>query len=377
MSTFVLAQTQSSWWAGLVGNWDWQDPTLLVAFLSMVFTGVIPIVLWRLGARQAKTDTELLDKQAASLARQERIVERQRRDSLMRELAETTDEAYLWLTWKEIDEFPHSDQKRLKSIIRTNPRIPLPSLRRGLQLRDEVDQEAVNDYSIGLNRRYGNRSSAEPFPGLLDFLRFVSMKGLTTDTSLIVELVTGESAAVERPSHVFFKDLVLAYPPCAGPLISKVEGIHSRTEGRLKLNVLTGVFLAVKFVAEGDLGAPGLKIESEFRKSIPIALAQLMHRGGLRSFERWSYNDSSEPVTATVAWLIRAVGHFADTEDHLALRMVENLEPAISSIPIGDRHWGIDDKDVREGFKQIRAKQPALWSQFGAGIEEAASAIES
>lgn len=145
----------------------------------------------------------------------------------------------------------------------------------------------------------------------------------------------------------------------------------------LKLNVLTGVFWAVKIVADGKegLGVLTPNIEEEFRRSIPSALAQLMHRVGLRSFEKWSYDDSSQPVSATVAWLIRAVGYFADTEDHLALRMVENLEAAISSIPIDDRSWGVDDKDVREGFNQIRVKQPALWSQFGVGIEKAASEI--
>lgn len=377
LSAFVIAQTISSWWSGFATNWNWQDPTLLVALISMMFTGVIPVVLWRLGAIQTKTDTELLDRQAASLARQERIVERHRRDSLMRVLAETTDEAYLRAIWKEIGEFPESDQKLLKSIIRTNPKIRLPGSNRGLNLWDKVDQAAVDDYLIGLERRYGDRKDAYPFRGLLDFLRVAARANLEIDTSLIVKLVIGKSAAVELPTHMFFKDLVLVHPPCAAHLLFEIEGIDSRTAGGLKLNVLTGVFWAVKTVADGKegLGVLTPNIEEEFRRSIPSALAQLMHRVGLRSFEKWSYDDSSQPVSATVAWLIRAVGYFADTEDHLALRMVENLEAAISSIPIDDRSWGVDDKDVREGFNQIRVKQPALWSQFGVGIEKAASEI--
>ncbi|KAA8744655.1 hypothetical protein [Corynebacterium tuscaniense] len=381
MSEF--AKTFFSWKDDIVNNWGWSDPSFLVSFLSMLFAAVIPFVLWRMGARQSKTNMELLDKQAISLSRQERIVERQRRDSLMLALADTTNEAYLRVAWDEIREFPESDQKLLKSIIRTNPKISLPGSSRGLGLLDELDQDAVDDYCNGLGRRYGVRKETFAYRGLLDFLRLVSREKLNIDTSLIVELVTGEAAAVERPTHLFFTDLVLIYPPCAAELIYRAEGIDVQTAGGLKLNVLTGVFLAVKLVEKGDFEALRVSsksrndIKTEFVRSIPLALVYLMHRGGLQSVERWSYSDSSERVSATIAWLIFAIGNFADVYDHWASRMVENLEPAISSIPVEDRRWGVDAKDVREGFDQIRAKQPALWARFGDELEKAASAIGS
>ena len=143
---FEFAQTFSSWKDDIVNNWGWSDPSFLVSFLSMLFAVVVPVVLWRMGARQSKTNMELLDKQAISLSRQERLVERQRRDSLMLALADTTNEAYLQVAWDEIREFPESDQKLLKSIIRTNPKIALPGSSRGLRLLDELDQDAVDDY---------------------------------------------------------------------------------------------------------------------------------------------------------------------------------------------------------------------------------------
>lgn len=378
LNAFAFDQKISIWWSAFVDNWNWQDPIILLAFLSMLLTGFIPVILWWLGARQTKANRELLDKQAASLARQERIAERQRRDSLRQVLAETSDEAYLRVIWNEIEKFPEEDQKLLKSIIRSNPKLSLPGSIYGLQLSDKLDQEAVDDYFAGLGRRYGVCKGSFSYPGLLDFLALVSRRGLKISTSLVVQLVTGESAAVERPTHEFFRDLVLIHPPCVAALIFQAERIDAQTAGGLRLNVLTGAFLAVKLVDKRDLGAPGLsskEIEAEFRSSMPSALAQLMHRGGLRSFEKWSYLDSSECVSATVAWLIRVVGKFADVDGHLAMRMIENLELAISSIPGDDRRWGIDAKDVRDGFNQIREKQPALWSRFGEGIEKAASAI--
>lgn len=380
---FEFAQTFSSWKDDIVNNWGWSDPSFLVSFLSMLFAVVVPVVLWRMGARQSKTNMELLDKQAISLSRQERLVERQRRDSLMLALADTTNEAYLQVAWDEIREFPESDQKLLKSIIRTNPKIALPGSSRGLRLLDELDQDAVDDYCNGLGRRYGVRKETFAYRGLLDFLRLVSRENLNIDTSLIVELVTGESAAEERPTHLFFTDLVLIHPPCAAELIYRSEGIDVQTAGGLKLNVLTGVFLAVKLIEKADFEALRVSgksrddIKTEFVRSIPLALAHLMHRGGLRSVERWSYSDSSERVSATIAWLIFAVGKFSDVDDHWASRMVENLEAAISSIPAQDRRWGVDAQDIREGFDQIRVKQPALWARFGDELEKAASAIGS
>ena len=383
LRVFEFTQTLSSLKDDIVNNWGWSDPTFLVGFLSMIFTAVVPVILWRMGARQSKTNMELLDRQAISLSRQERIVECQRRDSLLSELSDAANEAYLRVVWDEIREFPENDQKLLRSIIRTDPKISLPGSNRGLRLLDELDQDSVDDYCNGLERRYGVCKELSAYRGLLDFLRLVSRENLNIDTSLVVELVTGESAAVERPTHLFFTDLVLIHPPCAAQLIYRSEGIDAQTAGGLKLNVLTGVFLAVKLVEKADFEALRVSgksrddIKTEFVRSIPLALAHLMHRGGLRSVERWSYSDSSEKVSATIAWLIFAVGKFADVDDHWASRMVENLEAAISSIPAQDRRWGVDAQDIREGFDQIRVKQPALWARFGDELEKAASAIGS
>lgn len=374
----VLAQKLSMWWSGFSDNWDWQDPILLVAFLSMLLTSLIPFVLWRLGDKQNDTNLELLKKQSESLERQECIAKYQRRDSLRQVLSETSDEAYLRAVWAEIKEFSETDRKLLKSIARSNPKLSLPGSIYGLQLSDEVDQDAVDDYFAGFGRRYGVRKSTFSYPGLLGFLALVSRSGLKINTSSVVQLVTGESAAVERPTHEFFRDLVLVHPPCAAALIFQAERIDPQTAGGLRLNVLTGTFLAIKLVDEGDAGATGLsnkETEAEFRSSTSSALAQLMHRGGLRGFEKWSYRDASECSSATVAWLIRVVGYFADVDRHLAMRMIQNLELAICSIPVDDRPWRIDARDVCDGSNQIREKQPALWSLYGEEIEKSASVI--
>lgn len=194
----------------------------------------------------------------------------------------------------------------------------------------------------------------------------------------IASLVTGKTAEHQRPSHGFYRELVNALPETADGLLYAVEKIDYQSAGGRRLNVLTGTLLAVKD-AELDrirgLSPPRGEVIAELRGSVPVALATLLHRDNLRSFDHWSREGSTEPVSATVAWLVRAVGWLADVDNHLAMRMIQNLAGAIKSIPTADRGWGIDDEDVRQGLAWIKQKQPALWNVYGAGLESAAASI--
>lgn len=68
------------WWHSLLSKWSWDDPMLLLGFASFVATAIIPIVLWRMGAKQAKRDSEL---QAKILANLTSVSQLQRRDALL------------------------------------------------------------------------------------------------------------------------------------------------------------------------------------------------------------------------------------------------------------------------------------------------------
>ena len=56
----------AEWWNSLLSKWSWDDPmlllglaSLLVGLASFVVTAIIPVVLWRMDAKQAKRDSEL------------------------------------------------------------------------------------------------------------------------------------------------------------------------------------------------------------------------------------------------------------------------------------------------------------------------------
>lgn len=144
------------------------------------------------------------------------------------------------------------------------------------------------------------------------------------------------------------------------------------------MNVLTGALLAVKDLEMGRRG-PTLNADElgKLQVGIADALAYLLHRDVLRSFDRWEIKGSTDSVTATAAWLIRAVGWVADVDSHLAMRMIQNLAFAIESVPKSDRigGWGIDDVDVRQGFEWMSEKCPKLWEVYGEGLESAATEI--
>jgi len=352
---------------------------LLMGLVTVVVTALIPIFLWRLGAKQAERDSAMTKRQAETLLRQEQILRHQRRDALLEILDRASDAAHLALLWREVRGYEGSDKDLLTGVFRTNVALALPGTSTGVKVVDDLTGTAVSQYVDGLERRFTERAGGiNPYDGLLEFMETATNQGAEFEMSRIVRLVTGPSAEIQRPSHGFFRKLVNAFPSTAGGLLHAVERIDSRSFGGLKLNVLTGTLLAVKDVELGRLGQRSILhsyASTELRDSVPQALAFLLHRDNLRSFSQWSLVGSTEPVSATVAWLVRAVGWLADTDNHLAMRMIENLAAAIESIPDSDRGWGVDDSDVRQGFEWIRQKQPALWDAHGTAIQAAASSI--
>jgi len=363
------------WWHSLVSKWSWDDPMLLLALASFVATAFIPIVLWRMGAKQAKRDSEL---QAKILARQTLVSQLQRRDALLGIVTQSSDARYLEVLWKEIREYKEEDRDFLLAHLRANPALALPGTSTGAKVQDNLTDATVSNYIDGLECRYAERNGCRPYPGLLEFIGEVTRQGLKIEVSSIVALVTGPTAEKQRPGHSFYRKLVLALPQATAPLLDAVGSINPRAPGGLKLNVLTGTLLAVKDLEMGRRG-PTLNADElgKLQVGIADALAYLLHRDVLRSFDRWEIKGSTDSVTATAAWLIRAVGWVADVDSHLAMRMIQNLAFAIESVPESDRMggWGIDDVDVRQGFEWISEKCPKLWEIYGEGLEAAATKI--
>lgn len=352
---------------------------LLLSVVTILVTALIPVFIWRLGAKQSERDRDLNELQARTLARQEQISRRQRRDALLEIVDRSSDATHIGLLWREVRQYEGEDRRLLLAIFRANVALALPGTSTGVSVPDDFTESVVSDYVSGLERRYAEGARGfHPYPGLLDFVASAMNRGVEIETSKIVALVTGVTAENQRPGHGFYRDLVNALPDSAGGLLHAVERIDYRGSGGLRLNVLTGSLLAVKDVEVGRY-TPGSSTRpdalNEIRNNVPVALAFLLHRGNLRSFDQWSSEGSTEPVSATVAWLIRAVGWLADADNHLAMRMVENLPAVIESIPPEDRGWGIDDQDVWQGFTWIRQKQPNLWQVYGERLESAATRI--
>ena len=244
-------------------------------------------------------------------------------------------------------------------------------------MQDDLTDAVVSDYVDGLERRYTERASGGfPYPGLLDFIKETKRCRAKIDVSRIVDLVRGPTAEKQRPGHIFFSNLVNILPGAASYLLRSVEDVDPRAPGGLRLNILTGTLRAVQEVETGRRKQK-MSVENveQLRERVAGALASLMHRGVLRSFDQWESKGSTESVSATVAWLVRAVGWVADTDEHLAKRMIENLSDTIQSIPNEDRGWGVDSPHVRQGFEWIREKQPELWKMYRQSLELAATEV--
>lgn len=87
------------WWIAFWDKWSREDPMLLMNFVSLVFTVLIPITLWWLGRKQAKRDSLLVEQQTIILERQDKIMRRQRRDALLESITRSSDATYLGILW--------------------------------------------------------------------------------------------------------------------------------------------------------------------------------------------------------------------------------------------------------------------------------------
>ncbi|WP_246827247.1 hypothetical protein [Rothia sp. HMSC061D12] len=365
------------WWRSLLSKWSWDDPMLLLGLASFIATAIIPIVLWRVGAKQAKRDSEL---QAKILARQTLVSQLQRRDALLGIVTQASDARYLEVLWKEILEYKEEDRDFLLAHLRANPALALPGTSTGAKVQDNLTDAAVSNYVDGFERRYAESDGYAPYPGLLKFIEEAKRQGRKIEDLRIIALVTGPTAEKQPQNHYFYRDLVNLIPSATGGLLHAVERINPQAPGGLKLNVLTGALLAVKDLEMGRRGATSNEDKDKdkaekLRGGIAQALAYLLHRGVLRSFDQWDIKGSTDSVTSAAAWLIRAVGWAADDDSHLAMRMIQNLAPAIESVPESEGNWGIDDVDVRQGFEWISEKCPELWETYGEGLEAAATKI--
>ena len=365
----------AEWWHSLVSKWSWDDPMLLLGLASFVATAIIPIVLWRVGAKQAKRDSEL---QAKILARQTLVSQLQRRDALLGIVTQSSDARYLEVLWKEICEYKEEDRDFLLAHLRANPALALPGTSTGAKVQDNLTDAAVSNYVDGFERRYAESDGYTPYPGLLKFIEEAKRQGRKIEDSRIIALVTGPTAEKQPQNHYFYRDLVNLIPSATGGLLHAVERINPQASDGLKLNVLTGALLAVKDLEMGRRGATSNEDKDEAEKlrgGIAQALAYLLHRGVLRSFDQWDIKGSTDSVTSAIAWLIRAVGWVADDDNHLAMRMIQNLASAIESVPDSAGNWGTDIHDVRQGFEWISEKRPDLWEIYGERLEAAAAEV--
>lgn len=374
-------------WNAFLDNWSWDDPMIVLALASLVVTAasfvvtaVIPIVLWKLGAKQTKRDSLLVEQQTEILNRQDKILRRQRRDALLENISRSSDAMLLGMLWREIresDEYEPKDQDLLLARLRTNPVIALPGTSTGVRVQDDLTDAVVSDYVDGFEQRYTeNVQRYIPYPGLLDFIECATQQGAKIEISRIVALVTGPTAEKQRPDHHFYRKLTECLPSIASSLLYEVECIDCRAPGGLRLNVLTGTLLAIRNMETGRR-KPRLNLVEprEIRNAVSQALAELFHRHVLYSFGKWEREGASERIIAMVAWLIWVVGWVVDVDEHSGKRMVESLAFAIDSIPNAELDWGVEKDDARQGLEWISTKRSDLWKEYGKILETAVARV--
>ena len=127
---------------------------LLISLVSLAVTVIIPFAIRRLGAKQTQRDRLLVEKQTEILDRQDKIMRRQRRDSLLESITRSSDAKYLGNLWREIRESPEyegEDRDLLLARFRTNPALALPGTSTGVKVQDDLTNVVASHMLTGLS----------------------------------------------------------------------------------------------------------------------------------------------------------------------------------------------------------------------------------
>ena len=127
---------------------------ILLGLVSLMVTALIPVALWRLGAKQTRRDSLLNELQTKTLARQELVFRRQRRDALLAIVARSSNATYLGILWREVREYEGEDRDLLLAHFRTNTALALPGMSTGVKVQDDLNDTVVSHYVDGLERHY-------------------------------------------------------------------------------------------------------------------------------------------------------------------------------------------------------------------------------
>lgn len=348
--------------------WHWSDPSFTLAFISAVGAVIVPVFLFyaaRTGQRLAQEAIE----------GQRRILAAQRRDQLLAALPEVSEKTTFERLRKEVDQYRGEDRRLLLRALRQNPLEPLP-----WRIQNA---EQVGDFVASLERRYRTPTHSMPFSHVREFLGGLPQELAEQCQDDLVGVLTGEAAVAQKPGHMFYRQLVSQ--GCwylAAPLLYGCEKISPMAHGGLKLNILTGVLMAIDDLDQATARGVQMPLHivrptdpDKFARDVQAALADLLHRGNLLFLNEWELVGYTEPASATVAWLILVVGRQSGVDDHIDMRCVQNLAKVVRQIPAEDADWGRDVRVVKEGLTLIRTKCPQLWVEYGRELV-AATAVQ-
>lgn len=354
-------------------EWDWGDPGVVGAAASVVGAAasvIVPILVAWIGfavqSRGKRTERQLAEIQAAQLE----LNSRQRRDSLLVLLPEVSSPTHFQALRTEALAYSGSDLDLLLTALRLNPLEPLPTRDRS---RKKLSAKEAEDFINSLFRRYNGKIQSARIKNLIYFVNLCH-HDLTDDefNSLQLGPVIAQLFRTSHGiGHLGVREIITEGSWKMAPeFLSELD--HLPHDGH-SLNLLTGTMLGIMDIGarrtnqkNHGSGYPSLQNVNRFNEHVRHGLASLLHRQRLQQLGQWDQKDFTDAITAPVAWLIRAVGYVVAGDEHVTMRIIQNLEPVIRSLD--DLYWGVDEPTLIDGLDQIQRRCPGLWRRYGPGI---------
>jgi hypothetical protein len=367
----VLAHSPAP--AGAVTSMD--RASLVISILTLLVTGLIPIVIYWVG-RKGERLTNIL------LSEQRRLLSAQRLDTLAAQAEQMSDPKDLKEILKEAQGL--TTGRSLDRVIECywrNPQVPLRGSVR------ELDRRGALITAQHLAAKLEGESTLQAMNELHDFVFRVREFG---DFSFIAPRITtwimSRYAENNGPGDIQIRELLKAAPAVVfSALLDPLDIISNSLSVPARVNTLAGVCFAyldridyypnldrIDYYPKLDLFDyyPEERLtrkttersggNHDLSRSMAESLGSLLHRGRLRDLAGWDSEGCSINADACAALVVAAAGATSFYDAHLAMRAAEN----IAGMNISLSTLGTFRDKVEFGRKKFAEYRPELLHRY-------------
>lgn len=362
--------------------WAWNDPAwfltfsaVVIAFATLVFTILIPLALKKSTDKSQEVLNELQQQNLSYQKDQKFYVE-------FNGVASANSKKELELYVDSLSSGSYTPTQREVMIARLidNKYMSVPGApdTLGIKFSNDLTNSELETVQRNIINHFSKLPGNQTINSVNYFISLLKRRGVDVNYYQFGEIVStyiwNES---NRIGHLKISKFFEKNPESIPAAISTAGSSNSLTSGQ-RIQILTSVFYAL-FIDES------IVVENtQLKHNIALEIATILNGPNyLIPHDSTEVSYLTEPISATLAWGIKAIGIIAGSNNYYDMRIIQNLNEFIKTCAqwqvmeqknyglFPSKGFGVDRSTVDEGIDLIKSKSSKLWKLYGKDIENA------